>query len=388
VHALLVDSPAASASEQPPAADGAAGGSATLPAGDPTQQQPPGRTCVNCEAPLREGQEWCLQCGAGQPGSVGERPNWRPLSTLALAAILLTGAAAAAGAAALGSHKATPPRTLTVAQAPLGATPTTSTPATPRIPGTTSTPTVPALKTPKGGTGASSPLFPATKPPKIPAPVTTPKATGTGTGTGVGTGTGTGTGTATGTGESTNGAKTGAGEKSSTTGTSPSGEAKAPQPSAILLDTNAAGTYNPYSYPEAGFGDPALAIDGEASTAWTAQVQPSSAPNMAEGLVIDLNTAAKVGAAKLVTETPGMTVQIYGANGQKAPATITAPGWTPLSASHVLKKKNTHLKLRADTKGFRFVVIWLVKAPASAVGTPQAPGHVDLNEVELFPPTS
>ncbi|HSZ70877.1 MAG TPA: hypothetical protein VK756_11010 [Solirubrobacteraceae bacterium] len=386
MHALLVDSPAASGPEQPAAADRAAGGSARPPAGDPPQQQPPGRTCVNCEAPLREGQEWCLQCGAGQPGSLGERPNWRPLSTLALAAILLTGAAAAAGAAALGAHKTTPPRTLTVAQAPLPTTPTTSTPTTPRIPGTTSTPTAPALKTPKGGTGASNPLFPATKPPKIPAPATTPPATGTGTG--AGTGTGTGTGTSTGAGESTSGTKTGAGEKPSTTGTSPSGEAKTPQPSAILLDTNAAGTYNPYNYPEAGFGDPALAIDGEASTAWTAQVQPSSAPNMAEGLVIDLNTATKLGAVKLVTQTPGMTVQIYGANGKQAPATITAPGWLPLSSSRVLKKKATHVKLRAYTQGLRFLVVWIVKAPASAVGTPQAPGHVDLNEVELFPPTS
>jgi len=104
--------------------------------------------------------------------------------------------------------------------------------------------------------------------------------------------------------------------------------------------------------------------------------------------VIDLKTPTKLGALKLTTETPGMTVQVYGANGKHAPATITEPGWTPLSSSHVLKKKATHLKLRAGAKGFRFLVVWIVKAPASAVGTPQAPGHVDLSEVELFPPAS
>jgi hypothetical protein len=299
------------------------------------------------------------------------------LGTLALIAILLTGAAAAAGAAALSEHKTQAPRALTVAQAPIPTsstpptstpTPTTSTPTTPVTPGTTSTPKIPA---PKGGTGANNPLFPSTgKPPNIPSTTSTPKSSGTGTSTGSN--------------ESTHNSPSGSSEKSSTTESKPSGESKAEQPPAILLDTNAASTYNPYDYPEAGFGDPALAIDGEVSTAWTGQVQPHSAPNMAEGLVIDLNSATKVGAVKLITETPGMKVQIYGARGHKPPATITEPGWTQLSASHVLKKKSTRLKLRDAGKGFRYVLVWVVKAPESAVGTPQAPGHVELNEVELF----
>jgi hypothetical protein len=377
VQALLVDSPAAS--EQPSAADRQAGGSAGPPAGDSAGEHGTGRTCANCEAPLRDGQEWCLQCGAGQPGSLdGERPNWRPLSTLALVAVLLTGAAAAAGAAALNSHKASPARTLTVAQLPppTTSTPTASTPTVPTTPGTAHTPTVPAPKAPKGGTGANNPLFPSTgTPPKIPSTTSTPKSSS-----------GTGTGTSTGFGESTGNTTTGATEKSSTTESKP-GASETEQPSALLLDTNAASTYNPYNYPEAGFGDPGLAIDGEATTAWTGQVQPSSAPNMAEGLVLDLKSPTKLGAVRLITETPGMTVQLYGATGHKPPATITEPGWTPLSSTHVLKKKSTRLTLHV-TKGFRFVVVWIVKAPASAIGTPQAPGHVDLNEVELFPRAS
>jgi hypothetical protein len=380
VHALLVDSPAASASEQPTAADRQAGGSAGPPEGSSPDGPGAGRTCTNCEAPLQDGQEWCLQCGAGQPGSLGsERPNWRPLSTLALVAILLTGAAVAAGAAALSQHKAQAPKTLTVAQAPIPttSTPTTSTPTPPVTPGAASTQKIPVPKAPKSGTGASNPLFPSTgTPPKIPSTTSTPKPSGTGTGT------------STGSGESTQNSTTGSSEKSSTTESKPSGENKAEQPSAILLDTNAASTYNPYEYPEAGFGDPALAIDSEVSTAWTGQVQPHSAPNMAEGLLIDLNSATKLGAVKLITETLGMKVQIYGARGHKPPATITEPGWTQLSASHVLKKKSTRLKLRDTGKGFRYVLVWVVKAPPSAVGTPQAPGHVDLNEVELFPRAS
>ncbi len=381
MNTLLADPPAAPASEQPPAADREGGQTATPHSGDSPESKPPGRTCSNCAAPVQDDQQWCLQCGAGQPGSLGERPNWRPLTTLALAAALLTGAAAAAGAAALSSHKAQSPHALlVVAQAPTTSVPSAAAPptTTPTAPGAATTPTVPPAKAPHGGTG-SSPLFPSTgKPPKIPLTAPTPKSSGTGGGAGA---------------ESGGGSQTKPSETTSSTPTPKSEpksgtETKAEQPSAILPDTDAASTYNPYAYDEAGFGDPALAIDGEPLTAWTGQVQPSSAPRMAEGLLIDLKTPTKLGAVKLLTLTPGMAVQLYGANGHKAPSAITEPGWTQLSATHVLKKRTTHLKLRAGAPAFRFLVVWVVKAPASAIGTAQAPGHVDLNEVELFPPAS
>jgi hypothetical protein len=353
---------------------------------------PAGRTCCNCDAAIGDGQQWCLQCGAGQPGSLGERPNWRPLTTLALAAVLLVGAAGAAGAAALSSHKAAKPHPVTaVALVPattVPAIPGTSTPGatTPVTPGgAAQTPTVPAVKAGSGGTGAN-PFFPTTgKAPKIPSTTPTPKSSGSGDEGSTGSGS-----------ESNGGSENGASEKSSGSGgegstgsgsESNGGSEKAQAPSAILLDTDAAGTYNPYNYPEAGFGDPALAIDGEALTAWTGQVQPSSAPNMAEGVVIDLKSPTKLGAVTLSTLSRGMSVQLYGANGYKAPATITEPGWTQLSSTHVLKKRTTHVKLHS-AKAFRFLVVWIVKAPASAIGTPAAPGHVNLNEVELFPPAS
>jgi hypothetical protein len=291
--------------------------------------------------------------------------------------VLLAGAAAAAGAAALSSDKASKPP-VPVASTPTTAVPTTSVPAVPATPGTASTPAVPAPKAPQGGTGAQNPLFPSTgKPPKIPATAPTPKSSGNGSGTGT---------------EPTSGSGTGEGEKTSSTPSAKTeagggSESKSEQPSAILLDTDAASTYNPYNYPTAGFGDPALAIDGEALTAWTGQVQPSSAPSMAEGLLIDLKAPTKLGAVKLLTLSTGMTVQLYGTTEKQAPATITEPGWVQLSSTHVLKKRTTHVKLHV-AKSLRFLLVWVVKAPASAVGTPQAPGHVDLNEVELFPPAS
>ena len=185
---------------------------------------------------------------------------------------------------------------------------------------------------------------------------------------------------------------TGTGSGESETGTTksstkPSGGT--PEPTPILLDTNAASTYNPYGYPASGFGDLSLAIDGETSTGWTALLNPAVAPKMAQGLAIDLKTGQRVGMLKLITSTPGMTVQVYGANGNTLPASITDPAWTALSSSLDARKRTTKIKLRwpisdRSTKPFRFITLWISRAPQSAVGTPQAPGHVSVNELELF----
>jgi hypothetical protein len=329
--------------------------------------------CRNCGTPLQPGQDWCLQCGAGAPGSLQSGgPSWRSATTLLLATAVLVLGAAAAGYAALDkSGPAKPPvHVITVAQAPAGtgaASPGgTAPPATPP-------PTTTPSPTPTGGASAPSsvkPLGTSANPPKIPLTAPTPKALVKAPATTKNKGS-PGAGAGKGTGESTPGSGEGA------------GGAEASQ-QAVLLDTNAASTYNPYSYPESEFGDPSLAIDGEAGTAWTARVNPAVAPKMAEGIVIDLKSPHKVAAIKL-TSTPGMTVQVYGANGSAPPNSITDPAWKGLSAAREVKKKTTNIKLHDANRGFRFFVLWISKAPASAVGTPQAPGHVSVDELELFP---
>jgi hypothetical protein len=287
-------------------------------------------------------QDWCLQCGAGAPGSIGS-PGWRSAATILIATALLALGAAAAGYAALSkkSHQAATV-TRTVAQVP-PPTATTTTP-TPITPGTPTT---------------IKPLLPSTtavKPPKIPLSVTPIPTVPTTSGS---------TGTTTPT-------------------TSTGGSGAAAEPAAILLDTNAASTYNPYSYPASDFGDPSLTIDGDTSTGWTALLEPATAPKMAEGVLIDLKSRKKLASIKLATSSPGMTVQLYGANGKTAPASITDPAWVPLSHSQVVAKKHIRIKLRNSKKAFTFVTLWISQAPAAAVGTPEAPGHVSLNELELF----
>jgi hypothetical protein len=168
-------------------------------------------------------------------------------------------------------------------------------------------------------------------------------------------------------------------------GSTGSSSGEPPPSSAILLDTNSATTYNPSALPASDFGDPSLAIDGEPSTGWTAIVDPAVAPKMQAGLQIDLRSPQKVGSLTVITSTPGMRVQVYGVNAATAPATIADPAWIKLAPSFVVSKRHQHLKLHPPLHSVRYVVLWISHAPAASVGTPQRPGHVSVNEIELFP---
>lgn len=299
---------------------------------------------------MQEGQDWCLQCGSARPKSIGAGgPGWRTGAAILGATALLVCGASVAAYAALNKTKPKAKHVVVAVVRPTTAPPTTTpgtipppNTTTPGIP-TTVTPTTPApLPTPST---SSEPVFP---------PETKTEAT-------------------------TKSTETKSSEKS---GSEKSGGESEP-PSPILLDTNAASTYNPYSYPTILFGDPSLAIDGEAKTAWTAQVQTEKAPNMAEGLLLDLKSPQKLGSATVKTTTTGATVEIYGANGNTIPGSIVDTGWKRLVGLKVLKRKRTPLTLKTQGKGYRYIVLWLAKAPAGS--TAVKPGAVAVNEFELFP---
>jgi hypothetical protein len=364
---LLADSPTPPANGQAPP---------EAPSGDPAEPAPASsqrdeeqRACGKCGTSMAAEQDWCVHCGAGAPGSLGA-PSWRSATAIlgATAILVLLAAAAAYAALSKGPSKARVVTT-TVAQA---APPAAATPVNPGA--ATTTPTTPSA----GATSKAKPVRPlgTIKPPKIPLTAITPKASPKVTAPSGSSGT------------TPAGSQGTSGTPSSPNTTSGGGETAAGEetaPAAILLDTNAASTYNPYAYPAGYFGDPSLAIDGDHSTGWTAVVDPASAPKMAEGLLIDLKDRQKLSAAEVITTTPGMTVQVYGAKGATAPTSITAPAWIALSRSEVAKKKHLRIKLRDSKQAFTFVTLWISAAPAASVGTPQAPGHVTVNELELFP---
>ena len=295
---------------------------------------------------MEPGQDWCLQCGAGAPGSLDAGgPSWRSAAAILTATtVLVLGAAAAAYAALNKEGAAKPHPTIVAVAAPSTTAAATPTPTTPLTP----TPTTPeaATPTPKAsGAPAINPLAPtgSANPPKIPLTAPTPKSTGT----------------------STTPAKT---KETSPTTTTPSsgnesggGTATEQASAALVLDPDAASTYNPYGYPAGEFGDPSLAID--------------------------LKSAQRISAVELITSTPGMSVQIYGANSQTLPTSITDPAWVQLSPYLITKKRNERIKLKDSSKGFRFITLWISKAPAVSAGTPQdrvPPTDVAVNELELF----
>jgi hypothetical protein len=340
---LLVDTPPAGEPD-PPVAEAA---SAPEPAPGPPAQHPAPvgeRLCPTCSAPLAGEQDWCLECGSGAPGrTIGS--GWRPAATILVATLVLVLGAGAAAYAALSKH-APARRVMT----------TTVAAVTPPVTAPAPTPT------------PITPETTAVKPPKIPLTTSTPTPTST---------------------EETTAEKEAAAEKEKASKKKNTGGASSePKPTPILLDTNAAKTYNPYNYAAATFGDPSLAIDGDTSTGWTALINPETSPLLAEGLLINLNNAQKLGSLELVSSSVGMTVQVYGANGATVPASITDPAWVTLSHSVVTKKHHTKIKLLRPKKGFVFGLVWISKAGPASLGTTTSPGHVSINEVELFAPKS
>lgn len=365
MSSAVADPPAAPAEQHTPGADGAP------PPPNSAAAATSARSCTSCGAALADGQDWCLSCGAGAPGSLGSRtPSWRSAAVLLTALAVLVVGAAGAAYAALSKDGSKAPAATTVAQVP---PPATTPPATTTPPAaTTPLPTTPKVGTPTTIKPAI-PLPKQTKIPLTPSVTPTPKAT-------------------------TPIVPSNAGGETTPTTSTPKGNEGSPvageaHPEALLLDTNAAQTYNPYNYAASNFGDPSLAIDGDTTTGWTALVEPSVAPKLAEGLVIDLNTPRKLSAVALTTSTPGMTVQVYGSDAAALPTSITDPAWVALTPSFVEHKRHVRIKLGAGAaaaaavakKPYRFITLWISQAPASAVGTPQAPGHVAVDEFELFP---
>ncbi len=305
---------------------------------------------------MQDSQEWCLQCGTPAPGSLGTHtPSWRSSALVLGATALLALGAAGAAYAALTKTKV---RHVVVVQVPAAATASATPPpaATPTTPPTTPTP---------------KPAVPTTtvKPPKIPLTAPTPAATPKATSTAPATTTPTTT------------------PKSTAPKKPAASNPAASLPPALLLDTNSVATYNPEGYPAETFGDPTLTVDGDTSTAWTAQVDPAIAPKMAVGLLINLNVPQKLSALQLITSTPGMSVQVFGTAASTAPTTISDPGWTPLSPHQLQKERHTHINLSDSTKAFRVLALWITGAPPASIGTPTSPGRVSVNEVELFPAT-
>jgi len=291
-------------------------------------ESPRERACPNCGAPAAAPQRWCLECGHELPGT--RRAGLRSAVGIATTLAVLVGAASAAGYTVLQDDRQPPPPATTVAQT---------------LPATTPSETLP----------------PATQEPAtyVPTPYTPPPTAssnigGTGSSLAGGAGTGAKTGT-TGSGTSTDGSLRQEPSTATTTTTTP-----APQFALTDIALGAvAVAYAPYAGSGVDPGDPSRTVDGSERTVWKAPAaaDPTASPQV--GVYVDLASKEKLRALVLKTPTPGMSVEVYGAN-SGPPDAITDDGW-----DHVASRSGVaaQTKVKLHDRAYRFVLVWIVGAP-------------------------
>ncbi|HEX2086825.1 MAG TPA: hypothetical protein VHF89_14190 [Solirubrobacteraceae bacterium] len=355
------DAPAAEAAASgAPPANGAAAAPPANGAAAPPQAPPDvvvpddaSRLCVNCAALLAEGQDWCLECGTAQPGRLGGRPGWRAaLTVVAITALLAAGAIAAAYAALSSdaerraSAPAPPQAQPIVPPAPVQTTP------------------APAETTPEVAAPQDKGDDPTPKPSKDdePDPVATPPSSG-------------GSDTAP---ETDDGAppQPGAGAPSDGGDTDSGDDPKPskPKPATIALGPDAASTYDPFDRAGGLTGDPADAIDGRTATAWEAPVGQDGFVNI--GLLVSLDRAQAFDKVRLRADTPGFTVELYGAKTGTPPEGDPAAdgsGWKKLDDT---RDFGTDEKFSVGEGKWRHVLLWFTEQPADT--------KVMIPEVELL----
>lgn len=296
------------------------------------------RACPSCSAPAAASQRWCLECGAELPGP--RRTGLRPAVGIATTLAVLVGAASAGGYTVLQEDKKPPPPATTVAQAP----PATTAPET--LP--------PATAEPPSAAPSPLPDLPSTPPADLPSS----GSGGGGDSSFVPSDPGTAGG---GTGGSTDGDTSGGSVDPSPGG--PASTTTQPEPQLTLTDVAlgaAAVVYAPYTRDDADLGDASRAVDGSTRTAWRAPAAEDPAASPQLGIYVDLAGKETLRALEIVTPTPGMDVEIYGAV-KGPPPGITDAGWAHLTDSRDLGRET---KVKLPRRPVRYLLVWITAPPA------------------------
>ena len=162
-----------------------------------------------------------------------------------------------------------------------------------------------------------------------------------------------------------------------------------PKTAPILLEGKDASTYDPSAFPASGYAHPALALDGNASTAWTAAPAPGLAPKVQAGLLIDLRRPRKIGKVALISRTLGMTIRVYGTTERKPPKSIDSKRWIKLSGVHVVEQRSSVIKLEHTPK-IRQLLVWVLRAPEvePLVEGEAVEESAAVNELALYEPNA
>lgn len=356
----LVRDPEAAAADQAQAAPEAGGA---------PPETPVERPCPSCGAPLQPDQDWCLECG-NAAGDGRRLPGWRTAAAvLAIALVLASGAVAAAYAAMnssseSGSTTAAAPQTTAQAAPPatpstpdLGAAPAEGTSSAPPAAAPSASTATPPPATPPAPT---PPVSSSATPPPVAPPAATPPASATPS-TGGSSGTGSGP-----SGSSSSGSTSGSGTShhhASGDGTAP--PEKVPTFAPVELDGATATPFDPSGQrPPTDFpDDPANAIDGDPTTAWTVQLTtPQEIATPAVGLLVDLGKPTALRRMRLDPLTPGTTVEVYGTRKAHPPTNLDDKAWTRLATQLDVDGKS-NINLGDGTDDYRQIVVWFSEGP-------------------------
>ncbi len=322
----------------------------------PAEAPPEVRTCPTCQAPLEDGQDWCLNCGEAQPSRRIALPGKRAAATVMALTTVLVGGAVAASYAAL-QDDATPAATTPtqVAQVPApapapapdaAAAAAAAAAASSAVPAEPSTP-VPSDTSTLPDTGSSSTYTP---PPSSDDFSDSSSSQGTTKSTQTASGTDTKT------------SKSDTSTADTRTSTTPTETT----PVAITLGDDAAALYDPYKRDTAA-GDAKKAVDGDPGTSFPVTVAPGST-QIGAGLTVDLGKLQGIREVDLTTKTPGFKVEVYATDDTDLPPDVLDTRWAHLKdvtsvGSDAAAKGKEIVKLGSGATKYRHVLLWFTAPP-------------------------
>ena len=285
-----------------------------------------GSACTVCGASRVVGQDWCLECGTAFSGPRGI-PGVQTIALAGVFTLLMTGAAVAAGVAAINDTLPARKTAVKVVAQTAAAVPTTPSSSVPPLsdPVPTNLPPV-----------DPAPVTPSVGPSPVPVPITpvVPK----------------------------------------------------PAHPVIPLAADAASLYDP-DESATSYNEPSKAVGTKATPTWFVTTAPGNTPGviapMDVGLNVDLGSTQKVTKLTLTTVTPGFTVTVLGSATTDPPQSIDDPAWTKLGQAASVDQaalsttdpqpnkadkpgdKTLLLGLGGQSKKYRNIVLWFTVPPTA-----------------------
>lgn len=323
----------------------------------PVEAPPEVRTCPTCQAPLEDGQDWCLNCGEAQPSRRISLPGKRAAATvMALTTVLVGGAVAASYAALQDGTETAAPTPTQVAQVPApapapdaaaaaaaAAAASSAAPAAPAEPSIPESSSASDFLPDDGGSSTYEP------PPSSDDFSDSSSSQGTSSSS-----------------ETVAGNDSGSSDDSKAdtrTSTTPAET----EPVAITLGEDASALYDPYKRDTAA-GDAKKAFDSDPNTSFPITVAAGST-QVGAGLAVDLSKEQGIREIELTTKTPGFKVEIYATDDTELPPDVLDTRWAHLKditdvGSDADAKGKEIVKLGSGATKYRHVLLWFTAPPA------------------------